>query len=368
MEQNDAPTRGGHANTALLASLLVALLLAFLVFRFYLLTFAVAASVALLLGPAQDRLAARWGGRQGLAATLLVILCTVVVLLPFLSYGVLLARQAVGFADWLAPRIAPGALEAFVRDTLPKRYPLLASLLVRATGSGDAAAIVSLALAKVADLTNWAAEALLTGLAAALFDGVLFVMMLFFLLRDGTLIREQLRGVSPLTRNQETDLLDHLTRTVKGTLLSMVVVPLVQGVVAFAGFVIFGVPSPLLWSVMVVFAALIPLIGSPLAWVPAGLYLLFDGQTGRGWGMLAYGLLVISMVDNIVKPLIMKNAARIHTLLGFLCILGGVQAFGPKGLIVGPVILSLVLSAYRIYRFDVLRWRGDDDGAPSPGV
>src|SRR5205085_11161663 len=135
--------------------------------------------------------------------------------------------------------------------------------------------ITSLSLARVPGIANWAAQALLTGLAAALFDGVLFLMMLFFVLRDGALIREQLRGVSPLTRTQESELLDHLQSTVKGVLLSMIVVPLAQGLAAFVGFVLFGVPSPLLWSVMVVFAALIPLIGSPLAWVPAGLYLLF---------------------------------------------------------------------------------------------
>jgi predicted PurR-regulated permease PerM len=91
--------------------------------------------------------------------------------------------------------------------------------------------------------------------------------------------------------------------------------------------------------------------------VPAGLYLLFSGSTGRGVGLLLYGVLFISMIDNIIKPLILKGAAQIHIMLGFLSILGGLYAFGPKGLIAGPVVLSLVLSAYRIYRYDVLRWR-----------
>ena len=78
------------------------------------------------------------------------------------------------------------------------------------------------------------------------------------------------------------------------------------------------------------------------------------------WGWLLYGVFVISMVDNIVKPLILQGSAQIHMMLGFLSILGGLLAFGPKGLIVGPVVLSLVLSAYRIYRYDVLRWREEE--------
>ena len=91
--------------------------------------------------------------------------------------------------------------------------------------------------------------------------------------------------------------------------------------------------------------------------------------------MTAYGMFVISMVDNIVKPIILKGSAQIHMMLGFLSILGGLLAFGPKGLIVGPVVLSLVLSAYRIYRYDILRWREEEGmgatimaGLPPPGT
>jgi predicted PurR-regulated permease PerM len=153
----------------------------------------------------------------------------------------------------------------------------------------------------------------------------------------------------------------------------MIVVPLVQGVIAYVGFRIFGVPSALLWAVMVVFAALIPIVGSPLAWVPACLFLAFEGSTGRAVGLFLYGLLCISMVDNILKPLILRGTAQIHTMLGFLSILGGLMAFGPKGVVAGPVVLSLVLSAYRIYRYDILRWRAeehlhpqaDGDGEPA---
>ena len=152
----------------------------------------------------------------------------------------------------------------------------------------------------------------------------------------------------------------HLTRTVKGVLQSMILVPLMQGVVAFFGFWALGVPAPLLWSAMVVFAALIPLVGSPLAWIPASLYLFLAVSPTRGVLMALYGTFAISMVDNLLKPLILKGAAQIHTMLGFLSIMGGLVAFGPKGLIVGPVVLSLVLSAYRIYRYDILRWREEE--------
>jgi predicted PurR-regulated permease PerM len=192
---------------------------------------------------------------------------------------------------------------------------------------------------------------------------VVFMMMLFFLLRDGPQLRDVLRGISPLTRGQETEIIDHLSKTVKGVLLSMVIVPVAQGIVALIGFWIFGVPSPVLLSVFVFFAAMIHLIGTPLVWIPTGLYLSFWVSPAKGIGMLLYGALIISAMDNIIKPIILKGAAQIHALLAFLSVLGGLYAFGAKGLIAGPVILSLVLSAYRIYRYDILRWRHEEEAS-----
>jgi predicted PurR-regulated permease PerM len=219
---------------------------------------------------------------------------------------------------------------------------------------------LSASIAGLASQANHYIQVFLAGAVAVLLDLVIFLMMVFFLLRDGDDLRQALRGVSPFTRGQETEVLDHLASTVRAVLLAMIVVPLVQGVLAYVGFRIFGVPSPLLWAVMVVFAALIPILGSPLAWVPACLFLAATGETGRAVGLFVYGILLISMVDNILKPLILQGAAQIHTMLGFLSILGGLLAFGPKGVVVGPVALSLVLSAYRIYRYDVLRWREEE--------
>ncbi len=348
----------------LAACLLLIVVLAFLVFRPFLLTFVVAGSVALLLAPLQRRLSARLGGRPTLAAALLVVLCTVVLLVPILTYGTLISQQALAFIAWLRPQLEPTALERLWTVTLPNRYPLVAFWLRQALGGGGVPTTASL-LNGVAGQANHVAQVALTSLAEAVLDGMLFLMMLFFLLRDGAEFREMVRGISPLSRGQETEILDHLTNTVRGVLLSMILVPIAQGATALPMFWGLGLPSPLLWSVMVILAALIPLVGSPLAWVPAGLYLLFAGSTGKGIAMLLYGALVISTVDNILKPLILRGSAQIHTMFGFLSILGGLYAFGPKGLIAGPVVLSLVLSAYRIYRYDILRWR-EDAQEPAP--
>jgi predicted PurR-regulated permease PerM len=341
----------------LLGFLVVTVVLAFLVFRYFLLTFTVAASVALMLSSVQGALSRRLGGRDGLAASLLVLGVTFVLLIPVLLYGALIFQQAVAFLDWLRPHLEPREWDRFWREVLPQRSPKIANGLKQI---GWQAPPLTQGLARASEVANHYVQVVLTGVATVALDLVIFLMMLFFLLRDGDDLRESLRGISPFTRGQETELLEHLGNTVKAVLQAMIIVPLIQGVVAFFGFWAFGLPSPLLWAVMVVFAALIPILGSPLAWIPAALYFLANGDMGRALGMTAYGVFVISMVDNIVKPIILRGSAQIHTMLGFLSIMGGLLAFGPKGLIVGPVVLSLVLSAYRIYRYDILRWREEE--------
>jgi predicted PurR-regulated permease PerM len=357
-----APARHWRTQVPLFLVLALILILAVAVFRYFLLTFVVAGSVALMLARPQRYLTARLGGRRWLAAGLLVALVTVALAVPVVAYGTLLAQQAMAFVEWLRPWLEPETFDKLWREDLPRRYPFLMAWVRQSTGGGAMPAASS-ALSRVLTEVNHVAQSVLTGLATGLIDLGIFLMMLFFLLRDGEDLRQAVRGISPLTRGQETEVMDHLANTVKGVLQSMVVVPLAQGAVALVGFLIFGVPSPVLWSVMVVLASVIPLLGSPLAWVPAGIYLLTQGREAQGIGVLIYGALFIAGVDNIIKPLILKGAARIHTMLGFLSILGGLYAFGPKGLIAGPVTLSLVLSAYRIYRYDVLRWR--QDGMPS---
>jgi predicted PurR-regulated permease PerM len=339
--------------TPLLAALSVILVLAFQVFGPFLLDFAVAASVALLLVPAQRRLSRAMGERKGVAAALLVLLTTVVILVPVVSSLYLLARQALVFFEWLGPHLQPGELARLWEETVFRRFPGLREWVAR--GNLPFAPLVSSVLGQFAGMANTLLQGTLTGFTRAVFDLFLFLVMLFFLLRDGGTLRNELRPISPFSEAQEGQIFDHLGKTVKGALQSMVVVPVVQGIVAGIGFFLFGVPSPFVWGSAVILAAMVPVLGSPLGWVPACVYLYLTAETWQAVGLLLYGAVVISGIDNVIKPMLLREAAQIHPLLGFLSILGGILAYGAFGFLVGPVILSLVLSAIRIYRLDILR-------------
>ena len=294
-------------------------------------------------------------GRSGLAALLVVAVVTVAILVPVGASFVVLGQRALVFFDWLGPHLQPAELERLWRETLPAHLPWLQrgraasrassrpssrtrSTRSRGHGHGDPPA--SGGRVHHRDLRPRSSSC----------------SCLFFLLRDGARLRAALRPVSPFNDAQEALIFDHLGKTVKGALQSVVVVPLAQGIMAVPGFLIFGVPQPVTWGVAVSLAAIVPLLGSPLGWVPAVVWLFYTGAPTWQWvGMLVYGVVVISGIDNVVKPLLLRGTAQIHPLLGFLSILGGVLAFGAFGFLVGPVILSLVLSAMRIYRLDLLR-------------
>jgi predicted PurR-regulated permease PerM len=343
---SDVRTREDLGMLPLAVCLLAIAILGFVVFGPFLVTFAVAASTALLLAPAHERLARSAGGRSSLAAGAVVMLCAALLALLLLTYAALLRAQARALLESTAPLLQPGAAERWWSRTLAARHPglpapPLAEVLKRVAAIGS-------------DLLREGAMRI----GDTLLHLALFFMMLFFLLRDGPALGAEIRGVSPFSRAQESDMVRHLTATVRAGMLALVLVPVAEAMTAMVGFVIFGLPAPVLWGAMVGFAGLIPLVGTPLAWVPAGLYLLATGPPWRGIGLLLYGAGVIGMVGHIVKPLLLRSGAQIHPLLGFLAILGGMFAFGPAGLIVGPVILSLAMSALRIYRYDILRWRG----------
>jgi predicted PurR-regulated permease PerM len=340
--------------TPLLIALAVILVLAFLVFKPFLLVFSVATCVALLLAPLQRRLTSALRGRAGLAAAIIVLVTTLVILIPVLTSLFLLTRQAALFLQWITsqPVVGPDELQSFW-EQLPQRYPTLEAWI--AYIQAQVTPVLTGGATQVARGANALLQGVLARVTRAAVDLGLFLLMLFFLLRDGGRLKDELRPVSPFSEKQEEQIFEHLERTILGALQAVVVVPIAQGILAGIGFMIFGVPSPLLWGTAVMLAATVPLVGSPLGWVPACVYLLVQGHVGPALGLLVYCTIIVSGSDNVVKPLLLRGAARIHPLLGFLSIVGGVLTFGVFGFLIGPVILSLVLSAIRIYRLDILR-------------
>jgi predicted PurR-regulated permease PerM len=217
-----------------------------------------------------------------------------------------------------------------------------------ATSLDAAAERVAPVLSSLAGGVNQVVQTTVTGLASTILYLALFLLAMFFLLRDGRRFAAEIIGLLPFSETEREEMFQSIGRTVKGVLYSLVLVPVSQGLLAVLGFWIFGLPSPFFWGTILMFGATIPGVGAPVVWLPAAIYLLVSSSAWKGIGLILYGTLIISLVDNLIKPLILQGTAQIHTFLAFLSLLGGLLTFGPAGVLLGPVIFSLLQSMVRI--------------------
>jgi predicted PurR-regulated permease PerM len=349
----------GPAGTVRIVVLLVTLgaviYLAWQTFRFFVLMFATAAPVAILMTPTQERLTVGLGNRRSLAALILVLWTLLIVAIPFTAILTLLGSQAVSFFSWLGPQLEPAKVQTLLRETLPQKIPWFGAMWE--TLEPYIAPTAASLLSQISGGVQVLLRRLASGLGATVVEVSLFFLFLFFFLRDGRGILSLVRSLSPLSPEQESRVIEHLVATARGAVLGVLVVPLAQGAAAMVGYWALGVPNALLWGSVTVLACLIPLLGAPIVWVPIAIFLFFVGPTWKAIVLFVYGAGVISSIDNILKPMLLSGAARVHPLLGFLSVIGGTLAFGPAGLLVGPMVLSLAISALHIYRSDFLvRW------------
>ncbi len=181
-----------------------------------------------------------------------------------------------------------------------------------------------------------------------------FVMFftLFYLFIDGEKAFRYLLRLSPLKNEHEKLLADKFVSISRATLRGTLVVGTMQGLLGGIAFWIVGVPSPAIWGLMMVLLSMIPMVGSALIWLPAGLILLLMGQVWQGVFLLAFGFGVISLIDNILRPRFVGKDTQMHPLMIFFAILGGIAFFGLPGFVIGPILVSLFLALSEIYAIE----------------
>ena len=211
-----------------------------------------------------------------------------------------------------------------------------------------------------AQIQAWAVEAAqtilkaLAGLGRAAFLGALgtvigFALMmfiLFFTIRDSERAFRALRELVPLEDRDKKRLFEHLASVTRALVYGTGVTAIVQGTLVGLGFAVVGLPSPIVFGVLAALAALIPLVGTPVVWVPAVIALAAQGRWTAALILLLWGGFVTT-IDNFLRPWLVSGRAEIGALTVFIGVLGGVGAFGPIGLILGPLILSLVIALVR---------------------
>lgn len=177
----------------------------------------------------------------------------------------------------------------------------------------------------------------------------LMLYTLFFFFRDGEKMVKRVMHLSPLGDRYEAMLVDRFTATIRATLKGTFIVGGIQGILGGLLFAFVGVPGALVWGVIMIVMALIPAIGPSIVWAPAGIIMLSLGYTWQGLTILIFGFAVISVIDNLLRPIIVGKDIEMHPVIVLFSTLGGLILFGLSGFIIGPVIAALYMAVVSIY-------------------
>ncbi|MEZ5354868.1 MAG: AI-2E family transporter [Bryobacteraceae bacterium] len=337
---------GRAANLALLSLTAAALYLCYLLAQPFLTAIAGAGVLAIAFYPFHKALQSRLANTSA-AALISTTAVLLLVLVPALLIGLTAARELrEGYGELSRRGADEGGLLAYL-DTL-----LAAPIARVADWVGiPEQEIRDELFARMGQMGAAAVKFVTQSLASlgeGLFQGIAAFFTLFFLFRDGAGWSRRIAHLLPLDTAVTERIFSQATQAIIANLYGVVAVAGAQGFLLAVGFVIAGLPSPVLWGVVTAFTSLIPLVGSGAVWAPAAIILLASGSTGKAIFLAAWGAGLVSMCDNVVRPLVIGGRTHLNPLLIFFSLLGGIGLFGVVGLFLGPVIVSVTIVLLRL--------------------
>jgi predicted PurR-regulated permease PerM len=289
--------------------------------------------------PLYLRLVARMRGRETYAAFAMVILLSLLMIAPFVVVGATIADNAALVSAWGRSLLAAGPPRA---PAWVAGLPIVGATIANYWNNmaNDTAQLLDVVGNYLEPLRKFAVASG-ASVVGAILQMTLSIFIAWFMFRDGHAIVAHIRGAAQrIAGERGAHLAFVATATVRGVVVGILGTALVQGVVAAIGFWIAGIQAAPLLGLLTFVLSPVP-VGPPLVWVPAGLWLIQTGQTGWGLFVLLWGMLAVSTIDNVIKPLIISRGVDLPFVLVLLGVLGGVIAFGFIGVFLGPVLLAV---------------------------
>ena len=294
-------------------------------------------------------------GYKVLASGLTCLILLLIILIPLFSLMSIIATQALEFSSQVTKGMQTGDLWHWIAAKVDAFKLYLTHLnLPLPPGDINLAQIVQTAVTRASAFVYNNAIGLIKGFTVFFFDLLLVLFIAFFMFLQGDDFIQAIKELSPLDPVHNDEILRETETTIKATLWGTVIVAFAQGTLGGVGFFIFGLSQPAFWGTVMIPASVIPVVGSTIIWGPAAVYLLFTGHIASGVGLIVWGGVVVSIIDNILKPILMKGSSETPSIFILFSILGGLTYFGMIGFILGPLILSFLLSLLRIYQKTIL--------------
>ena len=335
---------------------LLVLYYSYLIIKPYLLDIFMALVLFFAARPLYNGLCRLLWQRRDLASALTCIILLLLILIPLFSLMSIIATQALEFSSHVSKAMQSGQVWPWIAAKIDALKSYLAHLdLPLPPGEINLEQIVQTAVTKATAFIYTNAIGLIKGFTYFFFDLILVLLIAFFMFLQGDAFIAELMKLSPLEASHNEEILRETEATIKATLWGTVIVAFIQGFLGGVGFLIFGLSQPAFWGTVMIPASVIPLVGSAIIWGPAAIYLLFTGHLGHGIGLIIWGGVAVSVIDNVLKPLLVKGGRSTPSIFILFSILGGITYFGMLGFILGPLILSFLLSLLSIYQKTILQ-------------
>lgn len=325
-------TSPSHVRTAfLLLATLLAVYVCYLITIPFLASVVWALSLAVLFAPFQEYLEKKLR-RPSLAAGIALVAIAFIVIVPTFFAVQQLAIQGAQGATFVEGIVQSGEWKKVFSS-----QPRLSEFVDRFEGRLDLQGIVK----SSAEWLTRAAVSILKVSIYQLIDVGMTFYFLFFLLRDRRNAMKTLCRLSPLRIAEMNTIFARVSETVFATVYGSFVVAAVQGVLLAFMFWLLSIPSPILWGMVMGFLALAPVAGAFLVWAPAAVYLALEGRFGSAILLVLWGVLVIVVIDNLLRPVLVGKKLQIHPVFIFVSVVGGIVVFGPSGILLGPMVFTI---------------------------
>jgi len=299
-----------------------------------------ALTLAILFSPFHRWVEARLK-RANLAAAVSILVVGLIVAVPVTFLGQRLIMESAKGAEVIKAKVESGEWRRTL-EAQPRIAPV-AGWIERQVDLPQT----------VQSLTTWltnTAGSIVKGSLVQIIGFCLTFYLLFYFLRDRHAALKSMRFLSPLSKPEMDRMFVRVEDTVFATVYGTLAVAAVQGLLGGLMFWWLGLPAPLLWGMVMAVLAVVPVLGAFIVWVPAAFFLVLEGSWGKALILTVWGAVIVGGIDNLLLPMLVGNRLKLHTLLAFLSVVGGLMVFGPSGLILGPVVLTTTTVLLEIWR------------------
>jgi predicted PurR-regulated permease PerM len=305
--------------------------------------------LATLFSPFYRALLIKMNQRSNLAALATLVICMIVVIIPLVLISISLAHEATDVYN----SIRSGEINfgLFFQKVVAALPTWLVSPLERFGLTDFSVLQTKLTNAAVQGSEFITKQAISIGqnTFSFLISFTIMLYILFFLLRDGDKIVMRIKQAAPLNPDHKRVLFNNLTTAIRATVKGNIIVAGVQGALGGIAFMFLGVQGALLWAVLMAFLSLLPAVGAALIWVPVAIYFLVTGAIWQGVTLIAFGILVIGLVDNVLRPILVGKDTQLPDFVVLISTVGGMALLGLNGFVIGPVIASLFISLWDMF-------------------